>query len=186
MNPLFLKAGIAVAICAAVAGTTWGFADAHYSQALSDLQGQLKGAEQVRKDALADQAKKDADFAKGIDNEAKQQTGSMASVIEDLSTRNLALSVQLSRGQSDRAKVPGRIVASVPRDCPAVADVQPDRRAATASDRPIPAPEKPASDSATACIDSAVLDRILTVGVDALKTEQYFRQFERGTGKAQP
>lgn len=181
-----LKIGIAVAVLAGACGMTWFAADAHYSQALSDLQGQLKGAEQVRKDALADQAKKDADFAKGIDDEAKQQIGSMASVIADLSTRSAAISLQRPRGQSNGAALPGRVASSVPRDCPAVSDVQPERRSAAASDTAIPAPEKPTSDAATACLDRAVLDGTLDVGIDAMKAELLFRQFERGTGQAKP
>lgn len=179
-----LKIGIAVVVLAGACGVTWFSADAHYSRALSDLEGQLKGAAAARQTALDEQAKKDADFAKGIDDEAKQQIGSMASVIADLSTRNATVSVQRSGGQSNRAALPGRIASSVPRDCPAVADVQPDRRPATASNPAIPASQKPTADAATACIDSAVLAGILDVGTEALKAELYFRTFERGTGQA--
>lgn len=186
VNPLLLKVGIAAAVCIAIAGTTWGFADAHYSQALSNLEGQLKGAAKARQDALDEQAKKDAATTKGIDDEAKQQIGSMASVIADLSSRNAAISLQRPRGQSNGAALPGRVASSVPRDCPAVSDVQPERRSAAASDTAIPAPEKPTSDAATACLDRAVLDGTLDVGIDAMKAELLFRQFERGTGQAKP
>jgi hypothetical protein len=182
-----LKIGIAIAILAGACGATWFGADAYYSKALNNLEGQLKGANKVQKDELKTQAAKDTETTKGIDDEAQQQIGSMASVIADLSTRNAAISVQLARSQADGAKVPGRIAASVPADCSTVINAQSNGSGTTTGDRPVSKDAGSVGAAAeSAKLDAAVLDGILVTGQDALKAELLFRQFERGVGQAKP
>jgi hypothetical protein len=182
-----LKIGIAVAVLLGACGATWFGADAYYSKALNNLEGQLKAASKAQQDELKTQSKQDTAVTNEVDNEAQQQIGSMAVEIADLSTRNADIRVQLSRSQADRAKVPGRVATGVPANCPAIADVQPERSTAPTGDRPIP--ETTRSDSSpteSAKLDASVLDDIITTGEDALKAELLFRQFERGVGQAKP
>lgn len=170
-----LEVGIALAVLAGGCGITWFAADAHYSQALSSLEGQLEGAAAAQKAAVNAQIKMDQDAAKEVDNEAKQQIGSMADTISYLST----LSMRKPAGGSTitvRPAAPG----------PAIACVQPDRPAIATGDRPVPEPAKPASEpvaASAATIPADVLDGVLTVGQDALKAELLYREYLRRTGQ---
>jgi hypothetical protein len=177
-----LEIGIAVVVLIGACGITWFAADAHYSQALSSLEGQLKGANTVQKDELKAGATKDTAVTKGIDDEAQQQIGSMATEIADLSKRNLLISLQHTKREVNGTEVSGRITTSVPADCPAVVDAKSDGRGTTTGNRPIPETTGPVEESAT--ISAAVLDRSLAIGQDSIKAELLFRQFERGVGQS--
>jgi hypothetical protein len=160
LTALLLKVGIAVAVLVGACAATWFRADAHYSQALASLEGQLKGAAAEQKKAVDAQIKLDADAAKGIDDEAKAQIGSMASTIADLSLRNAA-------GRSAVRVCPAAIS---PYLAPAVT-LGP---AAAAGDRPAPATPEPDIGIARETLTDAV-----TVGLDALKAELLWRKWAR-------
>jgi hypothetical protein len=163
-----MKIGIAAAVLIGACVATWFAADAHYSQALSNLEGQLKGAAEVQQKAVDKQRADDAAAAKDIDDQAKTQIGSMAATISDLSVR-----LQHAGGHT--------ITVRPAPACPAVAAVQPDRPAVATGDRPVPEPAKPAPQPAVATIPADVLDGTLGVGIDALKAELLWRQWVRQT-----
>lgn len=168
-----LEAGIAAAVLAGVCGATWFAADAHYSQALASLEGQLEGAAKAQKTAVDAQIATDQAAAKEIDGEAQQQIGSMASVISDLSVR-------VASG--------GRTVSLCTTAASTlIAHVQPDRPAATASPGP---PANPAAAApgvapvSPAGVDLGSLTDAIELGVESVKAELLWREYARRTGQA--
>lgn len=172
-----LKIGIAAAVLAGACAATWFAADSHYSQALSSLEGQLRGAAAAQKTAVDAQIATDQAAAKEVNDAAQTQIGNMAGTISDLSNR-----LQHAAGSHTitvRPAAPG----------PTVACVQPDRPAAAASSGPVPEPAKPTAGTAgstqtdVAAIPADVLDGVLLVGIDALKAELLWREYVRKTGQ---
>jgi hypothetical protein len=165
MQTLALKIGLAFAIMAGACGATWGLADAFYSRQYAAL---VASYEQAAKDQKAQVDKTVADnqaAAKAVDDEAKSQIGSMASVITTLSVRNAA-----GRNAVHLCPAP----ASAP-----IADAKPERPADTAGDRPAAIAAEPDIGIARDTVTGA-----LTVGIDALKAELLFREYVRKTGQA--
>ena len=170
-----VEIGISVVVIAAACSVTWFAADAHYSKQLASFKGQIEGAAAAQKAAVTAQIKIDQDAAKEVDDATKQQIGSMAETISDLSLR---LQHAASSGT--------RTVRPAPAG-PAVACVKPDRSAAAAGGGPVREPEKPVaaagSEPENAAISADILDGVLTVGIDALKAELLWRQYVRQTGQ---
>lgn len=167
-----LEAGIALAILIGSCLATWFAADAHYSQAMSNLQGQLDGAAKAQTHAVAEQIAKDGQAAKVVDDEAKSQIGSMSAVIADLSLRNAHPSGT------------GRLCAAAPS--PPVPRVQPDRSAAAGGPNP-PAGPPTASPNAPEVsapgIDLGAIADGLELGAESIKAELFWREYARKTGQ---
>jgi hypothetical protein len=164
-----LKISVAVAVLIGACAATWFKADAHYSQALSSLEGQLKGASEAQQKAVDKQKADDAAVTKDINEQAQQQIGSMAGTISALLLRKPAGS--------------GAISVCTSSPSAARAPVQPERPAAAASPGP---PAIPARPSIEAAIDPGTLTDSLTVGIDAIKAELLWRDYARRTGQTKP
>lgn len=168
-----LEAGIALAILVGSCAATWFAADAHYSQAMSNLQGQLEGAAQAQKKAVDEQITKDGQAARQVDDEAKSQIGSMSAVIADLSVRNAhpggsgrlcapAASAPVPHSQPDRSAAPGGSIAPA---------------GSAAASAPAPAVSAPS-------VDLGALNDALELGKESIKAELLWRQWARETGAA--
>lgn len=167
-----LEVGIALAILIGACVATWFAADAHYSKAMSNLQGQLDEAARLQQRAVAEQIAKDGQAAKAVDDEAKSQIGSMSAVIADLSVRNA------------HPGGTGRLCAAAPG--PAVPRVQSDRSAAPGGSI---APAGPPAASAgppavsTPGIDLGALGDALELGKESIQAELLWREYARKTGQ---
>jgi len=165
IQELLLKLGATAAVLAGVCTATWFAADAHYSQALSSLEGQLKGAADAQNLMVEQQKQRDAAVAKDIDNEAKAQIGSMAGTIGDLSKR---LWVQEHTSHVSLCPSTG---AANPRP-------EPERPGPPAS--PGAAGEPPRT---AAILDPAIMSDAIDLGIDAIRAELFWRAYARRTGQ---
>jgi hypothetical protein len=171
LDKLLLEAGISIAVLLGVAGVTWFAADAHYSQALASLEGQLKGAATAQAEAVAKQKQQDAEAAKEIDNEAQNQIGTMAGTIGDLSQR-----LWLQEHSPRRTITLCPSTPSAARSSP-----EPERPATPASPGPAPGPQ-----NTVTVLDPAIVSDAIDLGIDAIKAELFWRSYARKTGQAPP
>lgn len=154
---------------AAACGITWFAADAHYSKALSSLEGQLKGAGAAQQKAVKATEDHDAEVTKGVNDAAKLQIAGMDSDIA-------ALRLRLESG------------AGAVRVCPPAPGslqpyVQPDGPGVAAGDRQSTVPGRPDVEVAIA---RDTLVSSLGIGIDALRAELLWRTYARGTGQVKP
>jgi hypothetical protein len=154
----------AAALIAAVAGTTWFAADAHYTKQYTSLKSQY---EQAAKDAKAERdatiaANKAA--AERINNEAQEQIASMAAAIGDLSVR-----VNAGHGTIRVCPAPqGAAGAAQP----------PVGSTAAGSAGAVAGPQ-----STDLAIDGAILNDTLDAAIAAITAELQWRDYARSTGQ---
>lgn len=168
MSPIVAKAVAVLAVLLGVIAATWFAARAHYEGQYESLKGQLQGAAAAQDAAVKAQQAKDEQTSKGISYEANKVIGKRDDRIDQLT-------LQLQHA--------GRGAVQV---CAAPAS------AAKPNEQPIgpgtgqsnPAAAEPARPAALAGVDPDVLASALTIGIDALKSEQFWRQYARGTGQA--
>lgn len=166
LQALALKLGIGAAILAAVAAGTWGMADAHYSRQYERLKASYEAAAAIQREQVDRTIADNQAAAKAVNDEAQQQIGSMATAMADLSSR-------LQHAGSHPVRL-----------CPAPAGtvrpyLDPIGPAVTAGDRPAPAAAEP-----DIGIARNVLVGALTIGIDSLKAQQFWRTYARRTKQA--
>jgi hypothetical protein len=162
---MLVKLELVAAVLVCAVGITWFAADAHYSQALASLEGQLKGAAKVQEAAVEAQKQRDAAATKDIDDKANAQIGSMADTIAGLL----------------RESARGRTIALCPAPAGSVRPYLDPVGPAIAAGPGRPAePARPTQDAAIA---PAILGKVLDTGIDALKAELLWREYARRTGQ---
>jgi len=157
-----LGAALTLFALAGIFGSGWFAADAHYSQQIAALKS---ANEQALKDAEAEKAallSKYAQAAQEVNQDAQKTIGDQSALIGRL--RNDASTIRLCAAPA----VPGGPVPA------------PNGPGATAGDRPV---ASGTGASPEVEVDAAGLDDGLGVAIDALTSEQLYRQWLRGTGQ---
>lgn len=168
LEKLWMEAVTAIAILLGACVATWFAADAYYSHQYEALKASIIQQAKDSQKIEDDRARENETVSKEIDREARIQISDMAVVMADLSLR-------LKAANSRSLKV-----------CTAPAGtvrpyLDPIGPAAPGTDR---LPRKPIE--ATVGLSSGELKDILTIGIDSLKTELFWRDYARRTGQASP
>lgn len=167
IEKLWMEAVTAFVILVAACSITWFAADAHYSKALNNLEGQLQGAGKEQEKAVKATEAHDAEVMREINDAAKKQIATMDAAITDLKLRSATNPRPL--------KVCTTTTSSVK---PYLDPIGP---AAPRTDR---LPRK--SVETTVGLSSGELKDVLTVGIDSLKAELFWRDYARRTGQTSP